>query len=124
MQLPDKVVVLTGASQGIGKAAAREFVEAGCKVVLVARSEDLLQEVSTDLGEENCLAVPADIRQHSTHTLIVEKTMERFGGIDILVNNAGIGVYDKCEDVTEADVQTVIETNLLAPLFLTQACMK
>jgi short-subunit dehydrogenase len=123
MQLTDKVVVLTGASQGIGRAAAREFVEAGCKVVLVARSEDLLQEVSADLGEDYCLAVPADIRHYSTHPLIVGKAVEHFGGIDILVNNAGIGVYDPCEDVTVADVQAVIETNLLAPLFLTQACI-
>jgi short-subunit dehydrogenase len=123
MQLPNKVVILTGASQGIGRAAAYAFVEARCKVVLVARSGDLLQEVVADLGEEFCLAVPADIRQRYSHPIIVDRAAERFGRVDILVNNAGIGVYDPCEDVAAADVQAVIETNLLAPLFLTQACI-
>jgi NAD(P)-dependent dehydrogenase (short-subunit alcohol dehydrogenase family) len=123
MNLSGKVVILTGASQGIGRAAAYKFVEAGAKVVLVARSAALLDEVVVDLGEEHALSIPADIRQRENHNLIVTTTQERFGRIDILVNNAGVGVYDMCEDVTAEDLQAVIGTNLFGPIYLTQACI-
>jgi NAD(P)-dependent dehydrogenase (short-subunit alcohol dehydrogenase family) len=123
MKLSSKVIILTGASQGIGRAAAYKFVEAGSKVVLVARSADLLNEVVADLGERNAVAIPADIRQRDTSNLIVTTALDRFGHVDILVNNAGVGVYDMCEDVTAEDLQAVIETNLLGPIYLTQACI-
>ncbi len=123
MNLSNKVVVLTGASQGIGRAAAYKFVASGSKVVLVARSEDLLNRIAAELGEEHALVVPADITQQETPSRIVAETMRRFERIDILVNNAGVGIYDPCESVAPSDVQIVMDVNFFGALYLTQACI-
>jgi len=123
MNLSNKVVVLTGASQGIGRAAAYKFVASGSKVVLVARSEDLLNRIAAELGEDHALVIPADISQQETHSRIVAETMRRFGRIDILVNNAGVGIYDPCESVAPSDVQIVMDVNFFGALYLTQACI-
>ena len=123
MDLSNKVVVLTGASQGIGRAAAYKFVASGSKVVLVARSEDLLNRIAAELGEEHALVIPADISQRETPSRIVAETMRRFERIDILVNNAGVGIYDPCESVAPSDVQIVMDVNFFGAFYLTQACI-
>ena len=90
----DKVVVITGASKGIGAAAAMEFAENGSKVVLAARSESDLAEVVAEIRSKNQEAfyVVTDVSVESDCKILIEKAVEKYGTIDILVNNAGISM--------------------------------
>jgi short-subunit dehydrogenase len=123
MDLLNKIVIITGASQGIGKAAAYKFVEAGSKVVLIARSENMLNDIVSDIGNEKSFAIPADISQLEGHTQIIDQTIDVFGQIDILVNNAGVGIYNPCETVRLSDLKAVMDLNFWGAFHLTQACI-
>ena len=85
----DKVVIVTGASSGIGEATARMLVEKGCKVMLAARREDNLKKICKELGEQSSYFV-TDISNHKNVLEMAGKTIRLFGRIDVLVNNAGI----------------------------------
>ncbi len=87
--LKNKVVFLTGASRGIGAAAAQMFVTAGAKVALVARSVEPLERLAADLGD-NAFAAPCDVSDRRALEQAIIKTKERFGEIDILINNAAL----------------------------------
>jgi len=89
-----KVVVVTGASSGIGEAVAREFAANGSKVMLAARSEDKLEAITMDLKALNLEAsyVRTDVRIEDDCRNLIEKTVKKFGTIDILINNAGISM--------------------------------
>lgn len=88
--MTDKVVLVTGASRGIGAAAARDFVSAGAKVALVARSRAEIAELAGDLGADNALAIPCDISRYWEVGAAVDACAQTFGRLDILVNNAGV----------------------------------
>jgi len=87
--LTGKVALITGASRGIGEAAAREFAKAGAKVVLVARSRDRIAELAGEIGE-NAVAVPCDIARYWEVEAAVNAALQAFGRIDILIGNAGV----------------------------------
>ena len=87
--LANKVVIITGASSGIGAATARALVRLGCKVALAARSGDRLQALAGELGP-GALALPTDVTVGSDVQQMVAKTLERFGRVDVLFANAGI----------------------------------
>jgi len=87
--LANKVVIITGASSGIGAATARALVRLGCKVALAARSGDKLQALAGELGP-GALALPTDVTVGSDVQQMVAKTLERFGRVDVLFANAGI----------------------------------
>lgn len=88
LQLHGKVAIVTGASRGIGRAIAHTLANAGMRLVLVARSGDMLAEVAAQSGSE-CLVQPADLRLPEVPAQVVAATVARFGQIDLLVNNAG-----------------------------------
>lgn len=94
--MKDKVIIITGASSGIGLASANILAEAGAKVVLAARRENLLNDAVNGLGDrygkENVMAVRCDVTSEEDCRNLIEKTVERFGRIDVLVNNAGISM--------------------------------
>jgi short-subunit dehydrogenase len=118
MIVNDKVAIVTGASSGIGEATAKELTEHGSKVVLVARSKEKLDILSSQLKDS--LVVKTDMMNHDEIKDMVKKTYDHFGRIDILVNNAGRG-YD--EDVEKIDVNSyeeLFKLNLLAPLIAMQ----
>src|SRR4051794_13418404 len=92
-KLRDKVIVITGASSGFGKGAAREFAQAGARLVLAARREELIEELAGEcnsLGGE-ALAVPTDVRKREEVELLAQDAVREFGRIDVWINNAGAG---------------------------------
>ncbi len=89
MTMTDKVVAITGASRGIGEAAARTFANAGAKVVLLARSGDQIAEIAGEIGE-NALAVPCDVTRFWEMHQAISAVVETFEKVDVLINNAGL----------------------------------
>ena len=89
--LAGKVAIVTGASSGIGEAAARLLAQQGCKLTLAARSRDKLETLAAELPAET-LVVRADMTQAADISAMVERTLERFGRVDILLANAGIWI--------------------------------
>ncbi len=88
MTVSGKTVMITGASRGIGEAAARVFADAGAKVVLAARGTDLIDAIAGDIGAA-ALAVPCDVADYSAVRAAVGQARDAFGPVDILINNAG-----------------------------------
>ncbi len=112
--LKKKTAIITGASKGIGKAIALSLAGAGANVVLAARHQEDLASAEKEvrsLGGE-CLAVLGDVSKESDVDLIVEKAIQKFGGVDVLVNNAGYGVFSKVADTTVKDFDGMMKVNL------------
>lgn len=112
MDLTGKVVLITGASRGIGAAAAREFADADAKVALVARGADQIADLAGEIGE-NAVAIPCDISRYWEVEQAVENCIKAFGRLDVLINNAG--VIEPVSHLAEADPDAwgqVIDINL------------
>jgi NADP-dependent 3-hydroxy acid dehydrogenase YdfG len=109
--LSGKVAVITGASSGIGQAAARLLVAEGVHVVLVARRRDRLATLAEELGEA-ATVVQADVADLAQVKAVFDQVRTRFGGLDLLFNNAGIGISAPFEDSTPEDWKTMIDVNL------------
>ena len=116
MLIKDKVVLITGASEGVGAACAAEFAACGAKLSLVARNEEGLRRV----GSKDAVITAGDVTQDDTRRRAVDATLARYGAIDILINNAGIGMYQPSWQVPLDDARYLFELNLFAPLALTQ----
>ena len=101
MEIKNKVIIITGASYGIGLAAAKLLSTKGATLVLAARSSDILKKIEKEIP--NSYAIITDMRKPSDIEDLVSKTMERFGRIDILINNAGQAVYGAVEKVDIED---------------------
>jgi NAD(P)-dependent dehydrogenase (short-subunit alcohol dehydrogenase family) len=118
-ELRDRVVVITGASSGFGKGAARAFANADCCVVLAARRDALLDELAREIGAAGgrAIAVPTDVSVPEDVETLTARALETWGRIDVWVNNAGVGGIGRFED-TPLDVQEqVIRTDLLGVLY-------
>ena len=116
MRIDGKVVLITGASEGIGAACAAEFARAGAKLSLTARSEEGLRRV----GGAGALIVPGDLTNEADRRRVVERTVEAYGHIDILINNAGVGIYCPSWNIPMEEVRYLMELNFFAPLAMTQ----
>jgi short-subunit dehydrogenase len=116
-----RTVIVTGASSGIGEAAARAFARARDRVVLVARRADRLEALAAGLPES--LAVPADLTSPEDITRVVAAALARYGSIDVLVNNAGVGRYGWLERLSDGDVGDQIAVNLTSPILMARAAL-
>lgn len=113
MDLHHRVVIITGASAGIGAATARMFAQEGARIVLAARREEMLKEVAASLPSgTQTLIVPTDVGDESHVENLVNQTIQRFGTIDVLVNNAGYGAFGPITELTTAEFDDVIRVNL------------
>jgi short-subunit dehydrogenase len=109
-------MLITGASQGIGRASAVAAARRGVKLILTARSADLLQELADELqkAQADFITVVADVTKPEDRQRMLNAAVDHFGGLDILVNNAGIGATGHFSDATEERLRSVFEVNFFA----------
>lgn len=118
----DQVIVITGASQGIGEKLAELCVARGARVVLAARTPDPLAALAARLGDR-ALAVPTDVAVRADNERLAARALEAFGRIDAWVANAGRGISRLPSQLTEADVDDMVATNFKSVLFGIQAAL-
>lgn len=109
--LSNKVVIITGASSGIGAATARALAPLGCKLALAARSADKLQALARELGPA-ALAVPTDVTSSADTAHLVAKTREHFGRIDVLFANAGVYIPGQAAEGNPDDWARLMDVNI------------
>jgi short-subunit dehydrogenase len=112
-KLDEQVIVITGATSGIGLTTARAAAESGAKLVLAARSGDALDQLASELRRKGTqvATVAADVGDPADVERIGQAAMQRFGRIDTWVNNAGVSIYGRNEDVALDDMQRLFQTN-------------
>jgi NAD(P)-dependent dehydrogenase (short-subunit alcohol dehydrogenase family) len=115
-QLQDKVAIVTGASNGIGRGIAEMFGAEGAKTVLVARRANLLDEVAAGIrkGGGEALPAPTDLTQEDQVAALFARVRETYGRLDVLVNNAGVATHINTEDITLAYWREVMDINITA----------
>ena len=126
-RLADKIVLITGASSGIGAACAEQFAAQGARLILAARRLERINELAQRLEDEHgkeCCVVPFDVRDLGVVTRVLENLPEPWGAIDILINNAGLA--RGLEPVAEGDARDwdeMIDTNIKGLLYVTRAVL-
>jgi short-subunit dehydrogenase len=114
----DKVIIITGASAGIGLAAARLLAAQGAFVALAARSKETLEMLREEIP--GSFAVPVDMSDETDIKAMIHKVKEHFGRIDVLVNNAGQGLYGPIEHVGIHSYRKILDLNVIGPLVAMQ----
>ena len=114
--------IVTGSSEGIGRAIAQGLIDAGAEVLLVARREDLLQEAAQAMGgKAGWIAI--DMSRDGAAEQIVAAAVDRFGGLDYLVNNAGLNIPGAIGGYNSADFRRMLDLNLIGTAMVTQAAV-
>ncbi len=123
--LAGRSVIVTGASKGIGRGIAKRFAEAGCRVIVVARSHDAARLVAEDIAVMGGAAIPvtADISTEAGAAAMAAAAVEHFGGIDILCANAGIFPAARIGDMSVAEFDEVMGVNLRGTFLSVRACL-
>jgi NADP-dependent 3-hydroxy acid dehydrogenase YdfG len=121
--LTGTVVMITGASSGIGRAAARLLVGAGANVVLGARRKERLDDLVADLGHDRAVAVAGDVCDPDDNHALAAAAVERFGRLDSLVANAGVGAYGGVLDHTDDELAEMIGTNFTGTVWSVRAAL-
>jgi NAD(P)-dependent dehydrogenase (short-subunit alcohol dehydrogenase family) len=111
-----KTAVVAGVGPGLGAALVRKFVAQGCRVGMLARSRDYLEELQDELGEENALAVPADITRDAAVASAFAQVKDRFGPVDILVNHASLSNWKGLMEITPAEFERAWRVTVLGAL--------
>jgi len=122
----DAVVVITGASSGIGRAAAHEFARQGATVVLAARNKRALKDAAAECEElgGRALSVVTDVTFEEEIEELARQAVDNFGAIDVWVNNAGVGLYARFAESPADDFRRVLETNLFGCIYGARAALR
>jgi NAD(P)-dependent dehydrogenase (short-subunit alcohol dehydrogenase family) len=125
-QLKDKVTIVTGASNGIGRGIAETFAAEGAKTVLVARRGELLDEVAAGIEAKGgtALPVPTDLTQEEQVTALFDRAMKIYGRLDALVNNAGIATHKNTEDITLQYWEEALAINITAAFLCSREAIR
>jgi len=125
MDVQGKVVLITGASEGIGLSTARRFAQAGAKLALAARTAHRLQQIAEELQTQgtDVIAIPADLRHPDQARHAVEETIRHFDRIDVLINNAGQSAAGTIEHLDLEDFRAIVELNVYGPFIAMQAAI-
>jgi NAD(P)-dependent dehydrogenase (short-subunit alcohol dehydrogenase family) len=125
-RLDGRVVIVTGASSGLGVAFARGFAEAGADIVIGARRLDMLEETRRLVEEtgRRCLALATDVAVPEQCQALVDAAVAEFGHVDILINNAGVGTAVPALRETPEQFRHVIDVNLHGTFWMAQACAR
>lgn len=120
--MKNKVVIITGASSGIGKALAFEFGGAGAHIIITGRNLEKLNEVAQELRAKNIdtLAIQADVSQEADNEKMVKEVIAKYDKIDILINNAGISMRALFEDLDLSVIRQVMEINFFGTVYATK----
>lgn len=120
--MAEKVIVVTGASSGIGEAFARLASQQGASLVLVARRAELLNRVAAECGA-NAMPVVADVTRRADVERVVTSALDRFGRIDVWINNVGQGISRNPSELTDDDIDMVMQVNVKSALYGMQAVL-
>lgn len=120
MKVQNKVLWITGASSGIGEALAKEAYKRGASLILSARREKKLQEVSLEMNPERVLILPLDLSEHRLFPGKVEEAYNRWGRVDILFNNGGISQRSLLEDTEYSVIRSIMDINFIGTAALTR----
>ena len=118
------VVAITGASAGIGAAAAYDLVAAGARVAVTARRQDRLAKMAGDLGDDRVVAVAGDVRDPALNDALVKAAVDRWGRLDTMVANAGIGAYGGILDLDDATLTEMVQTNFLGTVWSVRSAVR
>ncbi|WP_374688339.1 SDR family oxidoreductase [Promineifilum sp.] len=122
MDFKDNVVILTGASTGIGEALAHQLAQQGAWLALAARNAEKLEQVAAECRDHGgrALVVPTDVTDESQCEMLVDQTVAAFGRIDTLINNAGLSMWMKLEDVEDlASLEYLMRVNFFGSMYCT-----
>ena len=121
-KLKEKVVIVTGASEGIGRAVCQRLAADGAKLSLAARNQDRLYQLKDEverIGAE-ALVVPTDVRDPQQCKNLVDRTIEKWGCLDVMLNNAGITLWTLFEDIEDLTIfDRIMKTNYLGSVYCT-----
>ena len=125
--LSEQVALVTGGGTGIGRAFAGALAQAGARVVVASRTEDVLRRTADELnasaGAERVHAYAFDVRVRGECEALVSHCVERFGSLDVLVNNSGLAVPETVDEITDEGWETVLSTNLKGAMWLVRAAL-
>jgi short-subunit dehydrogenase len=125
--LNEQVIVITGASSGIGLVTARMAAEKGAKVVLAARNGDALQQLTSQLnstGKKQAVYAVTDVGNEEEMNHLAQTAINEFGGFDTWINNAGVSIFGSCEEVTIPDMKRMFDTNFWGVVYGSRAAVK
>jgi NAD(P)-dependent dehydrogenase (short-subunit alcohol dehydrogenase family) len=125
-RLSDQVVVITGASSGIGLVTARMAARRGARLVLAARNEDALRQLTAEINSAGgeAIHVVADVGREEDVNKIADAALHHFGGFDTWVNNAGVSIYGKIMEVSDEDHRRLFDTNYWGIVYGSRAAVK
>ena len=126
MEIRNKVVLITGASSGIGAGVARRLAKEGAKVVLTARRKELLDSLAQEITAQGgqALALQVDVTDNHAIKEMVNETVAKYGRLDVLVNNAGLGFSSDVKDIDPARLRLQVAVNLVALIECAQAALR
>lgn len=120
----DKIVVITGGSDGIGKALTKDFLKKGAKVSTCARNEDKLKALENDCASEFLFTTVADVSNEDDCKKFIEVTLQKFGHIDVLINNAGISMRALFKDVDLKVLKNLMDVNFWGSVYCTKYALE